>query len=142
MSTAPSRLTSEAGTLNAYRAASRTRWPAQVNPEKYFEHAEQTVPDDKPMEYVKVKVRVVLRAGRTRRSGATLTARGQPAAWRVAHDVHQTAEKMADVTEESKMAAHMLKNYAQEVTDKVVQTVRAPFNQHAHYLHNIDVGGI
>jgi len=43
-----------------------------------------------------------------------------------AHNAYQTAEKMADVTEESKMAASMLKNYANEVKEKVVQTVRAP----------------
>ena len=29
--------------------------PGQVNPERYFEHAEQVTPDDKPLDYVRLK---------------------------------------------------------------------------------------
>ena len=48
------RLTVADGGGGARGGGARARW--QVTPERYFEHAEQVTPDDKPLAYIRLKV--------------------------------------------------------------------------------------
>jgi hypothetical protein len=38
----------------------------QADPERYYEHAEQVTPDDRPLDYVRLKVCKCLRVGTSR----------------------------------------------------------------------------
>jgi hypothetical protein len=38
----------------------------QADPERYYEHAEQVTPDDRPLDYVRLKVCKCLRVGISR----------------------------------------------------------------------------